>query len=119
MRRIIFALFLVAFLAACAPALAPTVERANGDVIVTVTANQAVYAVSVSILDAVTNDARCAAIASDAYCLLGDLERGQVATLVVTGEFGVACTAAGFLREDQALSSYRPFRCEVRSALTE
>ena len=119
MRRIIFALILVASLAACAPALAPTIERANGDVIVTVSANQAVYAVSVSILDAVTDDARCATVGVDSWCLLGDLERGQVATVVATGEFGVACTAAGFLREDQALSSYRPFRCEVRSALTE
>ena len=105
---------LVLFLGACAPALAPSLERQNGDVLVSVTANRAVYAVTVTILDAVTDDARCAAIDTDAWCVLGDLERGQTETITVTGEFGVACTAAAYLEPDYSITSYRPFACTVR-----
>jgi hypothetical protein len=116
MRILIALAALVLVVAACAPALAPSLERQNGDVLVSVTANRAVYAVTVTVLDAVTSDERCAAIDSDLWCVLGDLERGDTATIVVTGEFGVACTAAGYLDESHAISSYRPFACRVTPA---
>ena len=107
---------LVLLTVACAPALAPSLERQNGDVLVSVTANRAVYAATVTILDAVTTDERCAAIDTDLWCVLGDLERGQTESITVTGEFGVACTAAGYLDESQAISSYRPFACRATPA---
>ena len=107
---------LVLLTVACAPALAPSLERQNGDVLVSVSANRAVYAVTVTILDAVTADERCAAIDTDLWCVLGDLERGDTATVTVTGEFGVACTAAAYLEPDHGIASYRPFACRVTPA---
>ena len=114
MRSLIALTALVLLAAACAPALAPSLERQNGDVLVSVTANRAVYAATVTILDAVTTDERCAAIDTDLWCVLGDLERGQTESIRVTGEFGVACTAAAFLEPDHGVASYRPFACAVR-----
>lgn len=113
MRLLMIFTGLALLLAACAPALAPQIERANGDVLITLTANQPVYSVSVTILDAVTADDRCTSVDSDSWCLVGDLERGQTITIAATGEFGVACTAAGYLDENRSLGSYRPFACRV------
>ena len=113
MRRLVLALFPLALLAlACVPALEPTIERQNGAVLVTLTANQDLYGVSLTVLDAVTEDARCATINSDAWCALGDMPAGAVFQVEAVGS-EVACVAAAYLREDQRLSSYRPWACRV------
>jgi hypothetical protein len=113
MTRYLLPLLLV-LLVGCAPALAPSLERQNGLVLVSVPANQPVYQATVTILGAVTSDPRCTSIGPDAWCLLGDLAKREVAFVMVAGEPGqVACTAAGFLSEDLALASYRPFACRA------
>jgi hypothetical protein len=113
MRHLPLALFAL-LVVACAPALAPTHQRVNGDVLITLTANVAIYQATLTILDAVTGDERCASIGAHAWCLLGDLQRGETLTILATGDDGlVACTAAGFLEPDLALASYRPFACRA------
>ena len=119
MRRLVLALFPLALLAlACVPALAPTIERQNGTVLVTLPANQDLYGVSLTVLGGATTDERCAAMGPDSWCYLSDMPSGTVVRIEAVGT-DVACVAAAYLREDQRLSSYRPYRCEVRSALTE
>jgi hypothetical protein len=116
MRRIITLAFTLVLLGGCAPALAPTIERPDADlelVLVTVTALRDMYDVTATIVDATTEDARCAAVGVNSWCSLGDLEQGQVVTITASGPPGVGCTVAGYLREDQQLTSYRPFACRV------
>ena len=112
MKQTALALALLVFLAACAPALAPTLERQNGGVLVTLTANQDLYGVSLTVLDGATTDERCAAIGSDSWCYLSDMPSGTVVRIEAVGT-DVACVAAAYLREDQRLTSYRPWACRV------
>jgi len=113
MKHLITLAALVLLMTACVPALAPEATRTNGDVAITVTANQDVYSVSVTILDAVVDHPRCTIIDADAWCYVGDMPKGDVFSVTATGEFGVACTAAGFLDESRSVGSYRPFACRV------
>ena len=115
MRRLALALVPLALLAlACAPALAPTIERQNGTVLVTLTANQDLYAVTLTVLGATVDHPRCARMDSDAWCFAGDMPAGTVFQVEAVGA-EVACVAAAYLREDQRLSSYRPWACRVKS----
>jgi hypothetical protein len=114
MLRLVTLAALALVLVACAPALAPRHERVDGSVIVTVAANQPVYQVSLTVLDGATDDERCIAMETDAWCLLGDMAQGQVETVVVTPHNGpVYCTSAGYLEADRSVASYRAFACRV------
>lgn len=112
MRR---AWLLVALLAlgACAPALAPHAARDGEQVLITLTPIADVYAVTLSVLNATTDDARCAVLGgTDLGCALGDLAAGTTTTVLVTGPIGaVGCRAFGYTSPDKALATYRTFAC--------
>jgi hypothetical protein len=111
----VLALGLLLVLVACAPALAPTHERTNGDVTVSVLANAPVFDVTVTVLNAVSRDERCTALGTDLWCELGDIGRGEAVSVEVVGPVGlVACTAAGYLDESLRVTSYRAFACRAR-----
>lgn len=107
---------IVALLAGCLPALAPTIERLNGDVEVVVIANQPVWDVSVTIVGAVTDDPRCTLLSangySDSWCWIGDVTAGERVIVRAWGE-RASCTAAGYVEDDRAIRAYRPFACRV------
>lgn len=114
MKRLVL-LALVVLLTACVPALVPTLERLNGNVLITLQPARNVYDVQVIVLDAVSEDIRCAQFESDLVCALGDLRAREKVLIGVVGEVGrVSCVAYGYLREDLRVSSYRPFACAVR-----
>lgn len=106
----------VALLAGCLPALAPTIERMNGDVQVVVTANRDVWDASVSIIGAVSDDPRCVIVGvngfTDSWCWVGDLAEGETVVIRAVGD-RVGCTAAGYIEESLRVGSYRPFACRV------
>ena len=112
--RLATAIAVALLLVACAPALLPQIERENGTVTLDVTANQDVWSVSATILDATTTDERCTPIDADAWCYLGALEKGEVVTITVEGPPPVVCTAAGYLTSTLEFGSYRAFACRAR-----
>ena len=114
MRALIALAALVLLTVACAPALLPQIERENGTVTLDVTANQDVYSVSATVLDATTTDERCVPIDGDVWCYLGALRKGEVATITVEGPPPVVCTAAGYLTSTLEFGSYRAFACRAR-----
>lgn len=111
MRRL--ALLLVVLLVGCAPALAPTLEREADAVTVVVAANEAVYDVTLSVLNVTSEDERCAPIGPDIGCALGDIMAGESVIVAGTASGEVHCVAFGFKNESLSLSSYQPWRCEV------
>jgi len=113
MRR--FALTFVALLAlvGCVPVLSPVLDRQGDAITVTVTANQPAYSVTLSVLDAATDDERCGPIGPDFGCVLGDIGEGQnvVVNGIATGE--ASCVAFGFSNPSLNIGSYRPYPCSV------
>lgn len=103
---------LALLLAGCAPTLAPTLERAGSEVTITVAANAPAYNVTLSVLDAVTNDERCGVIGSDFGCVLGDIAPGESVTVTGEARGKVSCVAFG-LSQAGRIDSYRPYACRV------
>lgn len=114
MRRLLIPLALLLALVACAPALSPTLKRTGEDVVITLKPTQTLYSVTLSVLNATTDDERCATInVTDVGCVLGMLDADTTTTVVVTGEVGgVYCTAFGFTDEDLSVTTYRPWPCK-------
>src|SRR5690554_4076598 len=102
MRRLLTSLALAVVvalaLAACVPALTPVPERDGENVIITLAPTQDLYSVTLSVLNATTDDVRCAVIAeTDVGCALGDLPADSETVVIVTGDIGtVRCSAFGF-----------------------
>jgi len=93
-------------LAACVPVLQPSITAGT----VTLTPTVSVYAVTLHVLDATTDDTRCTALGPDVACIIGDIPAGDTAVVVVTGS-ATACSAFGFTNPNQNVRSYRPFPC--------
>lgn len=121
MRRIWLAVTTALLLAACAPStLSPNIEREGDALTVTVLANEAVYNVTLHVLNATTSDERCGPIGPDIACVLGDLAAGEAATVsataVVSGTSEESyCVAFGFSDPEGSITSYRPYECSVGS----
>lgn len=118
MKRARFlAIAVVAFLAACAPALVPGGSRDGQQVTITLEATSDLYGVTLSVLNATSADPRCAvqgADDTDLGCLLGDLPAGASTTVVVIGEPGqVYCAAFAFVTETSGVTSIRAYPCKV------
>jgi len=114
MKRFLAFLALVLVLAACAPAAVPTFERDGETVTVTITANEPLFDVTVSILGASTDDERCIALGeADLGCVLGNIPAGAETYVIVTSEpDAFSCVAFAYL-EPANLTTYRPFPCKA------
>jgi len=112
MRRL--APLLIAILvAACAPAVAPTIDRTGDTVAIAIQANAALYGATVSVVNASTDDERCVQLGgTDLGCDLGDLAADSTTTINVTSEGSMSCIVFGYL-EPGALSTYRPYACQT------
>ncbi len=110
MRRVAALALLALALTACVPALQPSIVGGT----VTLAPTGSVYAVTLHVLDAETDDERCTALGPDVACVIGDIAAGETATVTVTGQ-ATACSAFGFTDPNQSVRSYRPFPCS-RSA---
>lgn len=117
MRRfsIVAGLLLILLLVACTPRVQPTAEREGDQVVITVTADQALYAATLQVFNATTEDTRCGVLnVVDLGCTLGDIPAGDTVTVVVAGEVGqVHCIVFGFADPDLGINSYRPYRCNL------
>lgn len=113
-RLTALSLVLLFALAACVPALSPTPDRMGEEVTITLVPDQALYSVTLSVLNATSGDARCVTInATDIGCVLGDLAAGATTTVIVTGDPGtVYCSAFGFTNPDLVVGSYRLWPCK-------
>lgn len=111
--RLLVAVLVVVVVGACAPALVPDSKRDGDTVVITLAPTVDLYSVTVSILNAATDDARCVQLADvDLGCVLGDLPAGQSTTITVTGPAGqVRCRAFGYTNEAQNLNAYRSWNC--------
>lgn len=115
MRSLFLVGVLVLALTACAPRLTATPERDGEEVTIILAATDSLYAVSLSVLNATSDDPRCVVFDEvDAGCLLGDIPAGEELRVEFTlsGSGALYCAAFGFTEANQSVSSYRPFRCE-------
>lgn len=113
MRRYLV-LVLVLALTACAPRLTATPEPDGEEVVIVLAAaTGSLYAVTLSVLNATTEDPRCVTLgAVDLGCVIGDIPQGGETSVRVTPTGRMACAAFGFLDAEQGVGSYRPFTCE-------
>jgi len=108
------AILLLVVLAACAPVAEPTFTRDGDAVTISVQANEALYGVTLSVINATTDDERCITLGgTDLGCQLGDLPAGTTATVEVESTGQMSCVAFGYLEPGQA-TSYRPWPCKAR-----
>lgn len=112
-RHVLSAVSLILFLGACAPVLVPDSKRDGETVVITLAPTVDLYGVTVSILNATTDDARCAVQAErDVGCVLGDLPANTSTTITVTGPPGeVWCRAFGYTNANTTLNNYRTWVC--------
>lgn len=109
---LVLAVFL---LASCAPTTQPSLYRSGDDLVVTVEAFEPFYAVTLSLVNATTDDPRCAQLEGDVSCVIGDLVRGEHARVEATATSpDVSCVAFGY-HEFNDLTTYRPYTCRVHS----
>jgi len=111
---------LVLALAACAPAVSVGLDPVgDGTVVATAEAASALYGANLALVNAATDDARCVSFGLDAGCVLGDLEAGELATVVVRlspaapPDAVIGCQLFGFLRPERDVGSYRFFPCRA------
>lgn len=111
--RLLLAVLVVLLVGACAPVLVPDSKRDGETVVITLAPTVDLYGVTVSILNATTDDARCAVQAErDVGCVLGDLPANTSTTITVTGPSGqVWCRAFGYTNANTTLNNYRTWVC--------
>ena len=111
--RLLLAVLVVALVSACAPVLTPDATRDGETVVIRLAPTADLFGVTVSILNAATDDTRCVQLAdTDLGCVLGDLPAGEATTITVTGPPGqVRCRAFGYTNEGQTLNNYRTWNC--------
>lgn len=114
MRRGLLFVALAVLLASCVPALAPVPVRDGETVTITLAPNQDLYSVTLSVLNATTDDERCVPInEADVGCVLGNLEANTTTSVVVVGDVGaVRCSAFGFTSPTLAVNTYRAWPCQ-------
>lgn len=116
MTRALALFALVVAVAACAPAASPSYERLNGDVRVTVRANDTLYDATLSLVNAESDDERCFEInETDAACVLGTIPEGQETYVLAERNAEFSCVVYAYTAMGD-LTSYRPYRCPVPPA---
>ena len=110
MKRLI--LLSLIFLAACGPRVTATIGGSGGHYTVVVAAEDALYDVRLSVLDAKTDAPGCTRLGADVICSFDALTPGTVVTLEVEGTPDTACRVGGFTRLGD-LTSYRSINCRV------